>query len=181
MTLGPTDSWSRVGSRLGRIPTAVPVGLLCLVLCVGCSIADSEPDAGLNRQGQTDARAQVASAIAALIAADNRGDLAAVIERYTEDAILLGPSSPPVTGRAEIREHYGSLFEMYRFDVAFQSSETQTFGDWAFDRGITSGTLIPLDGSAPITVRDRYLMILHRDSSEWRVSRLMWNPAEEGT
>lgn len=175
------DARSGLGSRLRRTPTRGSVGVLCLVLCLGCSRTASAPDAAPDSRAQADARAQVASSIAALIAADNAGDLDAVVERYSEDAILLGPSSPPVTGRAAIREHYGRLFEMYRFDVAFQSSETRAFGEWAFDRGVTSGTLTPLDGSAPITVHDRYLMILQRDGSEWRVARLMWNPDQAGT
>lgn len=161
---------------LGGIAFGPAAALVSLAALLGCGRGDvPSPDAA------PAAAAEVRGSIAALIAADNRGDLDAVVSRYTVDAVLLGPSSPAVIGRMAIRDHYRGLFETYRFDVDFESEETRVAGDWAYDRGVTTGTLTPVDGSPVLTIHDRYLMILHRTGPDWQVARLMWNRDGNGS
>ncbi len=114
-----------------------------------------------------------------IIAADNRGDLETVADLYADDALLLPPGSPPVRGREAIRAHYTAIFNASRLKLAAESLETLVAGDWAIDRGVTAGLVIPKETGEPRTVNDAYLMILRRDpDGAWRIWRLIWNAAE---
>jgi uncharacterized protein (TIGR02246 family) len=117
-----------------------------------------------------------------IIAADNTGDLEAVLSFYAEDAILLPPNGDPIRGIEAIRHHYEELFQNSVLYIRAISRETQVNGDWAFDRGTINGQLLPRedeDGKTtgePKTINDKYVMTLHRDGENgWRITRLIWN------
>jgi len=121
--------------------------------------------------------ASVRGAIEGLIAADNNGNADLVAGFYADDAILLPPEGPALSGRAVIRNHYVGLFSKSTLTLTTRSDETLVFGDTAIDRGVVTGTLQPRDG-APVPLNDQYLMVLRRDSAgRWKVFRLMWGPA----
>lgn len=125
---------------------------------------------------EDDQTASVRSVIARIIRADNAGDLEAVVGLYAEDAILLPPGDAPIRGLSAIREHYARIFDANELEVAFDSEETVVAGDWAFDRGTTTGWVRPRSGGAPVSIDDKYVMILRRDPERgWLISRLIWN------
>jgi uncharacterized protein (TIGR02246 family) len=112
-----------------------------------------------------------------LMEADNAGDLEGVLNCYARDATLMPPDGPPVKGIENIRPRYASLFEGSRLAVTMTSEELEVSGDWAFSRGKTTGRIVPKDGSAPRSLRDKYLMILRRTEADgWRIAILMWSP-----
>lgn len=156
--------------------------LVCVVVpilvWIACGPAREEAPDG------DDQVAAVRAVTAAIIRADNAGDLEAVIELYTEDAILLPPGNAPIRGRPAIRQHYARLFRQNDLDVSIESEETRVAGEWAFDRGRTRGQAQPKDGGPVVLIDDTYVMLLRRDAGRgWRIARLIWNAsggAEEG-
>lgn len=113
-----------------------------------------------------------------LIAADNRGDLDAIVSCYSEDAVLLPPDSPPVVGRSAIRRSYEAGFAMFELQVSLEETDFRRSGSLAYSHGYTRGAFLWRDGSPPTPFRDGYMMALERDTSgTWRVEALMWMPA----
>ena len=136
-----------------------------LFFALGCAGAPPADDAGAVR-----------AAVARLIAADNARDLETVMSCYAEDAILLPPNDAPAAGHAAIRPRYATLFEQFQPEITCVSEETLVGSDFAIDRGITQGRLLPRAGGEPRSIDDKYAMILRREASgRWLVQRLIWN------
>ena len=155
---------------------AILLGITLIVsICVTASIRPTHDPQG----DQPDDLAAIRRVTSGIIAADNTGDAAAVIRFYANDALLLPPNDAAVVGREGIRARYEEGFSHFRFAISSLSEETHVFGDWAFDRGTTSGKTVPKGDEPPRQIHDKYLMILHRQpSGEWKIARLMWNGAE---
>jgi uncharacterized protein (TIGR02246 family) len=134
------------------------------------------------RAGQADSAGDLAAirqVTSGIIAADNLGDAAAVIRFYADDAWLLPPNGAPVVGKDAIRARYEEGFRQFRFAISSASEETHVFGEWAFDRGTTTGKTVPKGSDPSRQIHDKYVMILHRGrDGAWKIARLMWNSAE---
>ena len=167
--------------------------LLIVMALVACSFlgasnqtAGGVPQAGTEKSAQLSAEAQadadlltVKGVVRGIIAADNAADLDAVARLYADDAIWLPPHSEPVRSKSEILSRYQKTFEQYVPQLSFRSDETHVCGHWAFDRGTTSGKLVPKDGRQAVPINDEYLMILQRSSGgSWRIALLAWGPAQ---
>lgn len=120
-----------------------------------------------------------------IIAADNAGDLEAILSFYAEDAILLPPNGDPIRGIEAIRQHYKELFQTSVLYIRAVSRETQVSGDWAFDRGTVDGQILPREdehgkiNGEPKIVNDKYVMTLRREGENgWRITRLIWNSTD---
>lgn len=152
------------------------------VLCLASLLTVCGRMATGARAGQADQPADLAgirAVTSGIIAADNAGDAAAVMRFYSDDAVLLPPNGAPVAGKEAIRARYEEGFRHFRFAISSASEETHVFGDWAFDRGTTSGKTIPKTDESSRQIHDNYVMILHRESSgAWKIARLIWNAAE---
>jgi uncharacterized protein (TIGR02246 family) len=157
-----------------------PSGLVKALLLASLLILCGRTAVGA-RAGQADQPADLAAIRAVtsgIIAADNKGDAAAVIQFYADDAILLPPNGAPVAGKDAIRSRYEEGFRHFRFAISSSSEETHVFGDWAFDRGTTTGKTIPKTDESSRQIHDKYVMILHRESNgAWKIARLIWNTA----
>lgn len=109
----------------------------------------------------------------AAIAARTPDELRALL---SDDYEVWANGAPPLRGAdVAIAAMAGAL---ERFDIvqAFDPVETVVSGDWAFERGIESMTATPRDGGPSRTVRQRALLILHRDADgAWRYARGMTN------
>lgn len=122
--------------------------------------------------------AAVAKVLAGLTAADNTGDLDAVVSHYADDAILLPPNSTQVAGQPAIRAWYEEGLHRFRFEVSFDADEIQVSGDLAFVRGLINGRLVPKGEEAPRTLHEKYIMVLRRQKDGWKISRIIWNASE---
>ena len=103
-------------------------------------------------------------------------DQAAAI--YTEDVVWLPPSGPVITGREAVRERYRQNFATQAVEFTIRSEETRVFGDWAFDRGTTVGTITFRDGETPPKkLHDKFIAIFQKTpDAGWKIARLMWSP-----
>ena len=153
--------------------------LLGSALSAGACVAlVTEP----RRAAQADSAVDLAAirqVTSGIIAADNTGDAAAVIQFYADDAMLLPPNGAQVAGKDAIRARYEEGFRQFRFAITSTSDETHVFGDWAFDRGTTAGKTVPKGSDPSRQIHDKYVMILQRErGGAWKIARLMWNGAD---
>lgn len=110
-----------------------------------------------------------------LIAADNRGDLNAVMDCYAEDIALLPPQGQPIRGPAAVREHYAGLFARDRLEVRIVFGETMLSGSGAVVRGRTTGRRIANADGGANAIDDEFEAALRRGADrEWRIQRLRW-------
>jgi len=79
-------------------------------------------------------REQFERLVASYASAVEAGDAEAIARLYTEDALLLTPGYPPISGRQNIQENYKeSLGDGYKLTVNIQSF--QDLGDTAYAVG----------------------------------------------
>jgi ketosteroid isomerase-like protein len=146
-----------------------------VVLLAGLSQATAQQQATVS----VDGTAAVLSVLSGLSAADNAGDLDAVVNHYRGDAILLPPNANVVTGSPAIRAWYEQgLFRHFRCEVSFDADETEASGDWAFARGYINGRLNPKADEPLIKLHEKFIMILRHDHNGWKIARLIWNSDE---
>ena len=113
-------------------------------------------------------------AYAAAWRAGNAGD---IINQYADDAFVLYPNQPPVSGRAAILDYFRGFFAEFRQDdFALASSEIHIAGKWAFDRGTYRWKGTPRAGGSAAEDRGKYLVVLERQpNGAWKVARDMDN------
>jgi len=108
----------------------------------------------------------------AWVAAYNAADADGVAALYTEDAIDMPVNEPTIVGRAGILERTAAQFGMATATATVRADETQLMGDWAFDRGTYSVTMVPAAGGDPMMVDGRYVVILRRQADgSWKIAR----------
>jgi uncharacterized protein (TIGR02246 family) len=139
----------------------------CVPLVVFLAVCGGQPN--LHAQGTP------TELLNGLMKADNISDLEAVLELYADDAVLLPPNEPLVTGKPAIRTRYAQLFAKTRMEVRFEPEDVRIDGSLAVLRGRTVGKRVSSDGSKTEDLGNKFLMILKRVGSDWRISALMWN------
>ena len=157
--------------RPGATRRPAALALASLLALAGCPCARGDGGSGA-------AKADVERAVAGLIEADNRSDLAAVMDAYARDALLLAPDGSTFQGSDAIRAHYVEVFAQLAMKLRATPAETVVAGGWAWQRGEVAGTLVMKDGTTQ-AAHDRYLMVLVDEGGRWRVKRLMWQPLEK--
>jgi ketosteroid isomerase-like protein len=97
-------------------------------------------------------------------AAAARKDYLGVAGFFTEDAKVLPPGAPIVSGRKAIGEFWRAALE--RSDLAFKTTELEVAGDTAYEIGETD------TGQA----KAKYLVVwLRCPDGRWRLHRDIWN------
>jgi len=148
-------------------PTRVAI-VLFAANSAGC-VSDSRPavDLGAEARAIRDLDAGLSEA------AQNR-DAAAFGAFFAEDAVQLPPGSPPLRGRAAIRESAAGLLGTGA-DLRFESLEVRISGsgDMAFSRGRYYLTLQTPQG--PIQDEGSYLEVWEKAGGEWRITIDIYN------
>jgi ketosteroid isomerase-like protein len=101
----------------------------------------------------------------------NRGDIAAACSVYTEDARLLPPDAPMVTGRAAIVEFWKAAVPALGVkSVKLGTVELAVSGDMA--REIGEATLALASGAATI----KFVVVWRRQADgQWKWATDIWN------
>lgn len=105
----------------------------------------------------------------------NRGDVAAAVEFYTDDAKFLHPNTEIVSGKQAIKEFFetGRVFGLRR--INFESIEVGYDGDLAYERGVINMDLEPEGGQAMVD-KGKYLVVMKRQADgSWKVAVDIWN------
>lgn len=124
------------------------------------------------------AEVAVRSVANAIVAADNARDLERVLGLYSKDAVLMPPGEAIVAGIAAIRPRYETLFA--GFDPAIEGTIDEACvagGVLAYVRGHNGGRLVGRGTTPSRDLDDVYLMVLARETGEWRITRLIWHRA----
>ena len=99
-------------------------------------------------------------------------DPTAWVNSYTEDAIFMGPGSPPIEGRAALLA-VAPQIAMSSLEIAADS--TIGAGDFAATTGRATWVSGKRDSGEP-TIRRRFLMVWRRDpDGRWRIARELLN------
>jgi ketosteroid isomerase-like protein len=119
------------------------------------------------------------------IAASMAFDVNAMLDQWTEDAVLLPPRHEPVVGKPALRGFFAGKKEQYAnynmlaYDE--QWNEVMVVGDYAYQWGVVSYRMQPPTGSE-IGGAVHALRILKREEDGyWRVARAIWNEAPQAT
>jgi len=109
------------------------------------------------------------------IQADNAGDLEKLIANYADDAILIPAGSTDIVGKNAIREHYRDIFSNSNFQINASATEIIDGKDLTVIRGNTTGEIISKKDSSSSAVNDKFLMLLKKQSGQWKIFRLTWS------
>ena len=105
----------------------------------------------------------------------NNGDGEAMAAQYAEDAVLLPPNAPAVTGRAAIREFLETDSQNTRatglkFNIP-GDGPVQVSGDLAFE----SGSASVVDASGATVATAKYIGVYNKKDGKWLLVRDTWN------
>jgi len=142
----------------------VAVGIL---LAEGCTRRQDEP-----KQATEEKLSQMNRDFAKALLA---GDAAAAAMLYTENASLLPPNEPIVTGRADIQQYWQELIDGGLEDVTVSTISTGSDGDLGYEIGRFRLTLRQADGTM-ITDEGKYAELLRLgEDGTWKSIYGMWN------
>jgi len=163
-------------------PITKAAGVLCTIALAVFSIESSAADS--------------AKEVAALQAADqdwakayNAGNADAVARLYDEQAVLLPPGVPGVSGRAAIKAFFvKDTAESQKAGVAFTLGPKPA-GGVSGDMGWQSGTYAVKDKAGKVIETGKYLSVSMKKDGKWLYVRDTWNadgapapsPAESAT
>jgi uncharacterized protein (TIGR02246 family) len=103
-------------------------------------------------------------------AAFNAGDAAKVASLYSENAVVMGGSSPTAQGKAAIEANNKAFFDQFTAKITIAPGVTKTSGDLAYDQGTYTMELTPKTGGGkPMMDEGRYLIVLEREGEAWKV------------
>ena len=133
-------------------------------------------------EAQGEARSGIDATRSAYAAAWRAADVKQIAELYTENASVLYPNQPAISGRSAIVDYFKGFFgEFPQNEFELVSSEIIVSGSWAFDRGTYRWKGTPRNG-AVVEDNGKYLVVLLRgDDGKWRVARDMDNSDRAAT
>lgn len=143
--------------------------LCALILCAALTpCASSQPST-------TTAEVEVQQASDRFWATRERGDAAALVAQFTENAILMIPGLPDTAGRSAIRKLTEKRFAAAKTtDFKVQRREIQVMGGSAYELGWYSE--IHRGEDEPMRLQARYLIVWKREGDRvWRVHRNLYN------
>jgi ketosteroid isomerase-like protein len=102
----------------------------------------------------------------------NAGDLDALTMLYTEDAVLMPPDLPSLTGVDAMR----AIVQTF-FDVGLVGSEVPRIEAYGVmgDEAWGAGPFRFFDASGNLVVEGKYLVVYRYVDGAWRIARHMWS------
>ena len=122
-------------------------------------------------------RERVKELIDTLIAANNRSDLSTVTGLYEQNAELLPPGKPVISGKSAIEGNYRQLFSGQLLHLSTSITEIKVGDIWAVAVGNNRGTITRKSDSVSVisNIDEKYMMLLEKQESGWKIRRLIWN------
>lgn len=107
------------------------------------------------------------------------GDVDAIVELFSDDAVLMPPGEPAVVGRAAQRDWLEALYEQFAVEARYADTTLELAGDWAFEQLWFTMTLTPVEGGEATTINGHGLHVYERQADgSWRIAYDVWNSAE---
>ena len=134
--------------------------LILLLMVVGCARKENDP---------ADVRA-IKRSSADWDDAWNAGDIDALLALYTNDAVVMGPNEPAVTGREAMRARFRSYFDIYDDKTKSSLEDVRVSGDLAVVRGGYTDVSSPRTGGTPVDEKGKWISVYQRQPDEsWRI------------
>jgi len=118
-------------------------------------------------------------------AAFNKKDAVALALLYAEDAILMPPNRPLVTGRQAIQAFYAKEFEQGLADLKLKTIASSSSGQLGFDVGQSDVQVRPGDpsglllrgvgGGGAVRAQGKYVTIYKRVGPDWKIAYDIFN------
>ena len=116
-------------------------------------------------------------------AAVNTKDFPRLMATYTDDAVVMPPNGPAITGKVKIEAFWKEIIDQGMRVESLTSTGAGGSGAWGHDSGIVELRFAPAYGS-PVMDTIKYVTVLQRGTDGvWRISRDIWNsdlPAGSG-
>ena len=112
-------------------------------------------------------------------AAANAGDVEALLDLRTDEAVEMLPGDQPLIGKDAIRKAWNQESEIIEQYKNLSIEEINLVGDWAFTRFSYTHSLTPVSGGDPIIQNGQGLLIAQRQpDSSWKIHWEMVNSGE---
>jgi uncharacterized protein (TIGR02246 family) len=161
-----------------------PAAILILLLASAVPLGSQKRPASKPAQAPATA-AQDREGIQALqkrdIAASMAFDVNALLDLWTDDAVLLPPRHEPIVGKAALRRFIEEKKEQHaNYDMLAYNeewNEVMVSGEYAYQWGTVSFRMRPPTGSEIGGAVHAVRILKREEDGSWRVARAMWNEA----
>ncbi len=110
------------------------------------------------------------------VVAVNTKDIAANMADFTDDLVYLPPDQPPVYGKDSLTAFVEAFYAEFDIEIEMTSREVVIAGEWAFDWGIVTGVVVPLEGGEETVLDWKYLYVYQRQpDGSWKIARDIYN------
>ena len=154
-----------------------PTMLIALATLVACQQPETAEQMHARMQMESDsARLAIEAKATAFAAAMTNGQADAIAAMYTENAALMPPDMPAVTGRDNIRAAFGAMLGQSPegMSMVFEVQDVTANGPLAVERGAWIMTIPTPDGGSS-EMRGKYLLEWHKLDGEWMIAKDIWN------
>ena len=110
----------------------------------------------------------------------NEGNAEAIAGLFADDAVMMPPNEPVITGRAAILTRHASLFDTVSLRHSLQSDERVVADPWAFDRGTYDMAVIPFREGQSWQEKGNYVTIFKKQADgTWKIQSDIWNCSQK--
>jgi ketosteroid isomerase-like protein len=142
-----------------------------LALLAGCR--ETPERAAAHMQAETNAAKPLIQAqLAKYVRGATSGNTDTLLSLYTDDAVLMPPNRPAISGRDKIRAAFASVGS---YGITFATTGLTVTGDVAIERGIWQARMAPPGGSLAVVRDGKYLTHWHRINGTWLMAEQIWN------
>jgi uncharacterized protein (TIGR02246 family) len=104
------------------------------------------------------------------------GDLNGWLDCFADDAVLMAPNQPPLSGLQSIRDWAAPFFDDYDLHEETDNREVRIAGDWGYIRAHWTWTLTPnAGGEASVDSGNSIWIVRRQDDGSWKIARAIWN------
>ena len=141
--------------------------LLALALAItACQPVETEP--AVSTEADEEAIKALVQEFTATINSDNLDGFMAL---WTDDAVLMPPTSLAVIGKEAIRSRVERIFAMYTIEIRCAVEDIQVAGDWAYVRNSCEEADTPKDGSETRSLEESIVFIFQRQADgSWKIA-----------
>jgi ketosteroid isomerase-like protein len=141
---------------------------------VAPAVRDARPRTQVGALSLSRAETAVRSVMQDWAHACNSKHLDDLVDLYGVDAIVLRPNVPPMRGTAAIREFLFGLLDAGLGEVELEPLRVEVLGDIAYEAGRCK-MLVPFTMGKRREERGKYLLILARQSGDWKILADCWS------
>jgi uncharacterized protein (TIGR02246 family) len=106
----------------------------------------------------------------------NSGDVSAIGNLYTDDAVVMNNQQPAVSGKPAIQQSAEALVQQFAVNISISPADTQIAGDLAYEHGSYTISLTPKAGGAAMQNTGNYIVVLTRGADgSWKLHREIGN------